>query len=267
VLAKQRQATILDHVQRRGAVRVSELIDLLGVSDMTVRRDITALERRGVVQKVHGGVAALPERATHEPDFRTKSLRELDEKQAIARRATELVTPGTAIAISAGTTTYALATFLLDVPRLTIVTNNVPVADLLHERGRHDQTVVLVGGVRTPSDALVGPVAVSTIRTLHVDVFFMGVHGMDVHAGFTSPNLLEAEANRALVDTATRLVVLADHTKHGVVGLSAIAPLARADVLVTDDGLAADAAAELAEHVGRLETVRVAGRPVVPGAV
>ena len=93
--------------------------------------------------------------------------------------------------------------------------------------GRTDQTVVLTGGLRTPSDALVGPVADAAIRSLHVDLLFMGVHGMDERSGFTTPNLIEAETNRALVGSARRLVVVADHTKWGIVGLTTIAALQR----------------------------------------
>jgi DeoR/GlpR family transcriptional regulator of sugar metabolism len=85
--------------------------------------------------------------------------------------------------------------------------------------GTARQTVVLAGGVRTPSDALVGPVTISALRQLHLDVVFLGVHGMDPHRGFTTPNLLEADVDRAFVDAAQRLVVIADHTKWGVVGL------------------------------------------------
>ena len=110
-------------------------------------------------------------------------------------------------------------------PGLTVVTNSIPVADVFYRAGRPDQTVVLTGGTRTPSDALVGPVAVAAIRTLHLDLLFLGVHGMSERAGFTTPNLMEAETNRALVAAAARLVVLADHTKWGTVGISSIAAL------------------------------------------
>src|SRR6266536_1683245 len=139
--------------------------------------------------------------------------------------AAEFVEPGTAVAVTAGTTTHALAHYLARVPELTVVTNSLPVAEVLDASGRPDQTVVLSGGIRTPSDALVGPVAVRAIRSLHVDWAFMGVHGIHPDAGFTSPNLLEAETNRAVLASARRLVVLADHTKWEVVGLSTIASL------------------------------------------
>src|SRR6202012_5228526 len=108
------------------------------------------------------------------------------------------------------------------------------------------------GGLRTPSDALVGPIAVQTISGLHVDCLLMGVHGMDPVSGFPPPNLMEAEMDRAMVASAGRLVVLADHTKWGGIGLSAIAPLSGAIILVSDSGLTAEAREVIEGTVGEL---------------
>ncbi len=244
-LAPQRQALILDRVRQEGAVRVADLVEMLGVSDMTVRRDLGVLHARGLLEKVHGGAAAIPGSALFEPGFSAKSQLMETQKEAIASAAMRLVEPGTAIAISAGTTTYALARHLVDVPGLTVVTNSVPVADVLYTQGRVDQTIILSGGVRTPSDALVGPFAVDVIRSLHVDTVFLGVHGLDVRYGFTTPNILESATNRAMIEAGRRLVVLADHTKWGVIGVSSIAPIAEADILIMDDGLDDSAQEEL----------------------
>lgn len=258
LLAEQRRALILDEVRRRGGVRVNELTRKLGVSDMTVRRDLDALARQGVLEKVHGGAVPVVEASTHEPGFEVKSGLELTAKEDIARTAAELVAPGTAIALSGGTTTYALAHHLLDVPELTVVTNSVRVADVFHSAQRTSgqrqggATVVLTGGVRTPSDSLVGPVADQAIASLHFDVLFLGVHGISVEAGLSTPNLAEAETNRRLVQSARRVVVVADHTKWGTVGLSSFAALEQVDTLVTDAGLPAEAREEISEHLRRL---------------
>jgi DeoR/GlpR family transcriptional regulator of sugar metabolism len=264
LLAEQRRALILDEVRRRGGVRVNELTRKLGVSDMTVRRDLDALARQGVLEKVHGGAVPVVEASTHEPGFEAKSGLELTAKEDIARAAAELVAPGSAIALSGGTTTYALAHQLVDVPDLTVVTNSVRVADVFHAAQRTSgprqgaATVVLTGGVRTPSDSLVGPVADQAIAALHFDVLFLGVHGISVEAGLSTPNLAEAETNRRLVQSARRVVVVADHTKWGTVGLSSFAALEQVDTLVTDAGLPAEARAEISEHLRRLV---VAGEP------
>ncbi len=236
-LARQRQTLILERVREQGAVRVADLVRDLGVSDMTVRRDLETLHERGLIEKVHGGAAAIEGSSLFEPGFTVKSSLMQREKSAIAGYAAGLVTPGTAIAISAGTTTYALARKLIDCPGLTVLTNSVPVADVLYKDGRADQTVILSGGVRTPSDALVGPFAVEVIRSLHVDTVYLGSHGIDARTGLTTPNILESETNRALVQAGRHLVVLADHTKWGVIGISAVSRLEDADAVITDAGL------------------------------
>lgn len=255
MLAQQRQAAILDRVRAAGGVRVSELATEYGVSDMTIRRDLESLADRGLLAKVHGGATTVNPGSAHEPGFDAKSVRQRIEKAAIVMRAATMVSPGDAIALSAGTTTAGLAQRLVDVPSLTVVTNSIPAADIFYRAGRPDQTVVLTGGVRTPSDALVGPVAVAAVAKLHLDMLFLGVHGMSERAGYTTPNLMEAETNRALVEAAERLVVLADHTKWGTVGISSIVPLDRADVLITDDGLDAEARDVLEEAVKDLVVV------------
>ncbi|GAB2325425.1 DeoR/GlpR family DNA-binding transcription regulator [Streptomyces variabilis] len=262
LLAEQRRTLILDEVRRRGGVRVNELTRRLGVSDMTVRRDLDALARQGVLEKVHGGAVPVVEASTHEPGFEAKSGLELTAKEDIARTAAELVPPGAAIALSGGTTTFALAHRLTGVPDLTVVTNSVRVADVFHAAQRSSgsrqgaATVVLTGGVRTPSDSLVGPVADQAIAALHFDLLFLGVHGISAEAGLSTPNLAEAETNRRLVQSARRVIVVADHTKWGTVGLSSFASLEQVDTLVTDSGLSAEARAEVSEHLRRLMVAR-----------
>ncbi|MCU1666859.1 MAG: hypothetical protein QOI36_4201 [Pseudonocardiales bacterium] len=251
MLARQRQELILDAVRTTGGARVSELVERLGVSDMTVRRDIDVLATRGLVTRVHGGATAAGS-SVDEPGFAAKSGLHTAAKQAIAAAAAALIEPGASVALSAGTTTHAVASALLTVPRLTVVTNSLRVAEVLHESPRDDLTVVLTGGERTPSDALVGPVAVAALRRLHVDWLLMGVHGMDAEAGFTTPNLVEAETNRALVASARRVAVVADNSKWGVVGLSTIATLDEVDVVVTDGGLEEDARKILQSSCARL---------------
>jgi DeoR/GlpR family transcriptional regulator of sugar metabolism len=256
-LARQRQGLILERVREQGGVRVADLVHSLGVSDMTIRRDLELLHDRGLLEKVYGGATAVEASSKWEPGFTIKSAMMEREKARIAVAAAAMVVPGTAIAISAGTTTYALARQLIDVPGLTVVTNSVPVADVLHRDGRSDQTVILSGGVRTPSDALVGPFAVEVIHSVHVDTVFMGVHGMDPRSGFTTPNILEAETDRALVEAGRRLVLLADHTKWGVIGISSIGRLEEANVVITDSGLDHAAVAYISGAVRRLIIVDV----------
>ncbi len=261
MLAAQRRSEIMARLERDGIVRVSQLVSALGVSDMTIRRDLLTLHEQGALEKVHGGAVVRTEPSSAEPGFAAKSVRQLAQKEAIAARAAELVRPGSAIAVSAGTTTFALAQHLVAIPGLTVVTNSVWVADLLHDARGPGHTVLLTGGVRTPSDALVGPIAIASLRSLHLDAVFMGVHGMDVKAGYSTPNLLEAETNRAMIASGRRLVVVADSTKWSVVGLSSMAALSEASTLVTDTALSQAARQALSEHVDETLLVEPAEEP------
>lgn len=237
MLAAERHAVILDQLAQLRTVRVSDLVELLGVSDMTIRRDLDRLHHQGQLEKVHGGATAHQDPSTSEPGFEAKSSLALAQKEAIGERAAALVKPGSSVAISAGTTTHVLARHLVNIPSLTVVTNSVMAAEVLYRGGNRDLTVLLTGGLRTPSDALVGPIAITALRSLHLDTVFMGVHGMDSRAGYTTPNLMESETNQAMASSSRRLVVLADSSKWGVLGLSTICPLEDADVVISDTGL------------------------------
>lgn len=255
MLAQQRQVRILAELRRDGAVRVSDLTDLLGVSDMTVRRDLEQLAAEGLARKVHGG-AVLASQVAFEPGFEAKSQVAQPAKNAIAERAAELIRPGAAIALSAGTTTWAMAQHIATMANLTVVTNSTTVADAIAALDIGNTiSVILTGGVRTPSAALVGPVADRSIQGMHVDQLFLGVHGMDARAGFTTPNLAEATTDRALVESAREVVVLADSSKWGVVGLADIGPLSIAQTVITDDALPPDALRTLSESVHTVMTV------------
>ncbi len=247
MLANQRRDHIVDVVRREGSVRVRDLAEQLDVSEMTIRRDLDALAELRVLDKVHGGALRIGPASSFEPGFDAKQQRQTAEKEAIARAAMAFVEPGSAIGLTAGTTTWRFAQLLRDVPTLTVVTNAPSIARTLYDQGGH--SVVLTGGTRTPSDALVGQLATRALATLHIDVLFLGVHGMDAGLGFSTPNMAEAEVNRAFIDAARRVVVLADHTKWATRGLAQIAPLDRADVVISDPALPAAARDEL-DRVG-----------------
>ena len=258
MLAGQRQQLILREVRRRGSVRVSELSELLSVSDMTVRRDLDVLADSGLVEKVHGGATAPSLSPTDDPGLEARLRRRMREKEAIAEAARDLVRPGQVVGLTAGTTTLRVAEMLLDMPSLTIVTNSIHIAGALLRDGRRDLTVVVTGGVCTPPDTLVGPLAAATLSSIHLDVVFLGVHGMAADAGFTSPHLLESEIDRTFIASSDTVVVVADHTKWGVRGLSGVADLDAVDTLVTDSGLSAPARRVLEQKVGRLILAPVA---------
>ena len=242
LLGRQRRDEILSLVDTNGAVRVRDLTERFGVSEMTIRRDIDSLASVNLLVRVHGGATRKVQAAlsVDEPGFAVKSKRHLPEKRAIAARAASRIRPGSAIGITAGTTTYHMLPHLADIAQLTVVTNSLAIAGTLSASSPSGRQVVLTGGSPTPSNAIVGPIAERCLAGLHLDQLFMGVHGIDA-TGFTTPNLAEAQTNLAFITAAREVCVLADASKWGLVGLGTIAPLGAADVVVSDEGLAAEA--------------------------
>jgi DeoR/GlpR family transcriptional regulator of sugar metabolism len=241
MLAAERRARILQEVSNTGAVKISHLARALAVSEVTIRRDIESLTERGLVDKVHGGVTANSLSSIKEPPFAINSRKLPVEKSAIAKVAAGLVQPGQSIALLGGSTVFSLAQRLLDVPSLTIVTNSVPISNLFAQNPRVDQTVVLAGGLRTPTDSLVGSITSQIFARFNLDLVFLGTHGMDEEFGFSSPNLIEGETNREVINRARKMVVLVDHTKWGQRGFSSYAPLELADIVITSEGLSPEA--------------------------
>lgn len=233
LLREQRQQAILDELETAGSVSVADLSRRLEVSDMTVRRDLEDLSDQKLLRKVHGGAVPVPKTAA-EPHFAKKQKLNRPEKQAIARAALALINDGDTVAFSAGTTTWQIAEALKRTHKdLTFITNSTNIALTLQENGW--EKIVLSGGsFRTPSDALVGPFADRTLRTVNADVLFLGVHGVHPDAGLTTPNTAEAETDLCLVEAAQKVVVVADHSKLGVVALAKIIPLSRVDAFITD---------------------------------
>jgi DeoR family fructose operon transcriptional repressor len=243
VYAEERQAAIVEQARLDGRVEVATLAESLGVTTETVRRDLTALERAGVLRRVHGG--AIPvERLGFEPAVDTREQVATSEKEAIAKAALDELPVDGAIALDAGTTTLRLAEAIPADRELTVVTNGLPIAVLL--AGRPNLTVHLVAGrVRSRTLAAVGEAAVSFLRDVYVDVAFIGANGFSAERGFTTPDADEAATKRALIASAGRSVVLADSTKYAVNHFAAFAGPADVDLLITDSGLDARKASGL----------------------
>ena len=241
--ATERQDAILSTARLAGRVEVRELAESLDVTPETVRRDLTALERRGLLHRVHGG--AIPvERHGVEQAVAERETRMSAEKDRIARAALDELPDGGAILLDAGTTTIRLAELLPADRELTVVTHSLPIASLL--AGRPHLTLHLLGGVvRGRTLAAVGSWAEREMRDVYADVAFLGTNGLTVAQGLTTPDLAEAGVKRALVASARRTVVLADHTKIGRSEFANVAPLSAVDTLVTDSGLEPDLADEI----------------------
>ena len=241
--AEERQQRILEQARRDDRVDVADLADELDVTPETVRRDLTVLERHGLVRRVHGG--AIPvERLGFEPDVTTRSERLIAEKDRIAKAALDDVPSEGAIILDAGTTTARLAEHLPTDRELTVVTNSLQIGTLVSTR-RNITTYLIGGRVRGRTMANTGEWALHALAGLYVDVAFLGTNGLDVERGLTTPDQAEAAVKRAFVRCARRTVVMADHSKIGQVHFAHVADLADIEKVVTDTGLDDETAAEI----------------------
>lgn len=240
---EERQAAILHEARSKGRVDVGELAVDFDVTPETVRRDLTALERHGLLRRVHGG--AIPvERLGFEPGLQTRDTTMGAEKERIARAALAELPVDGAILLDAGTTTARLADVLPADRELTVVTNGLPIAMKLS--ARPNVKVLTIGGrVRGRTLAMVDQWALRVLSETYVDVAFLGTNGISVERGLTTPDVAEAAVKRAMLLAARRAVVLCDHTKVGNDCFARFGQLGEVDTIVTDEGLDLELAADL----------------------
>ena len=238
MLIPQRQSRLRDMLSRRGMCDLETLAAELNVSQSTVRRDVEFLEQSGLVERTHGGVIWIGDRAgsTRPYAFHQRMSYRVDEKRRIARAARSLVQPGQTILIDGGTTTFYFAQELLGQP-LQIVTNSLPIANLF----LNDENVelVLTGGLMYPRyGVLLGPMAENILATIHTQTLFLSVAG--IHDGtLYNQNVLLVQAERRMMEQAQKVVLLVDSAKFDQQALSKLCELAEIDVVVSDAGLTA----------------------------
>lgn len=240
----ERQQEILRLARSKGRVDVVALAEELQVTTETVRRDLTLLERAGVLRRVHGG--AIPvERLGFEPALAARDAVMVAEKERIAKAALAEVPDEGVILLDAGSTTTRLADALPTNRDLTVVVNSPPLATRL-AAGSHLSVIILGGRVRGRTLAAVDDWGWHPLRQMCIDVAFMATNGFSFEHGLTTPDPAEAAMKREMIGAARRVVLLADHTKFGNDYFACFGTLADVDVLVTDSGLDESLAADLA---------------------
>lgn len=241
--AAERQQRIVEQARADGRVEVASVAAALGVTPETVRRDLTILERHGVLRRVHGGAIPL-ESLGFEPRLAVRQERYTAEKERLAKRALEELPAEGTVLIDAGSTTQLLAENLPYDRELTVVTNSLPVAAAV--AGRENLTLYVVGGrVRGRTMAAVGEWATHALAGVAVDVAFLGTNGLTVRRGLTTPDQDEAASKRAMAAASRRVVVLCDHSKIGADHFAQFATLADVDTVITDTELDDETAAEI----------------------
>jgi DeoR/GlpR family transcriptional regulator of sugar metabolism len=234
LLPGDRLEVIESLLEQHGRVRASELAELFGVTDETIRRDLTRLAKTGRIRREHGGAAT-----GRAQDERTTSVRLREnaaEKIAIGNRAALLVEEESTIALDSGTTTLCLARALRSRVGLLVVTTAVTNAfELVDAPG---VTVVMAGGVVRPATyGATGRFTVAMLHDVHVNQAFLGIHSVSAKAGLTYPRFEEADVKRAMIEAASRVVLLADHSKFGRESLVKVAPLTAVHTIVTTPGI------------------------------
>ena len=226
----ERQKLLLEHLGETGNCSIDELCQRFDVSEMTIRRDLSALQQEGLLVRTHGG-AKLTEAAFFEISFAAKTTQFVQEKRRIAERAAEMVHDGDRVIIDSGTTTGHLARCVKD-RRITVVTNALNVASDLIDSRQID--VHLCGGaLRRGPLAVVGPLATRFFEFLRCDRIFLGVEGIDRSGAMTVPDIEEALVKQSMMKAAREVIVLADHSKLGRNSLGVIESLANVTTLIT----------------------------------
>jgi DeoR family fructose operon transcriptional repressor len=235
--AEERQEAIAALVISKGRASVTELAQTYDVTTETVRRDLAALDKAGVVRRVHGG--AVPVRALHlvEPGVGERESTRSDFKDAIAAAALDYVPrPGASMLLDAGTTTARIAALLPTDRELVVVTNSVPIAARL--AATNSVSLQLLGGrVRGVTQAAVGEQTLRVLDSIRVDIAFIGTNAISVRHGLSTPDSEEAAVKRAMVRSANYVVVAADSSKVGREDFVSFAPISSVDTLITDTEL------------------------------
>jgi DeoR family transcriptional regulator of aga operon len=240
---EDRLGIILEKLSQHTSVGVPELALELDVSQASVRRDLRLLEDQQLLTRTHGGAVASG--VLYELPMRYRGGRHQDAKRAIARRALELLPADvTSIGLNGGSTTTEVARALMSHGRLRVVTNALNIASELAVRAQID-LVVSGGSARAESYELVGPIAEATLAGLNLDVAILGVDGITAKAGLTTHHEVEAQTNRAILNTAERVIVVADATKIGRRAFARISEISAVSDLVTDSGADPQAVADL----------------------
>ena len=244
MLPAERRQRIIDILRKTFTVRSSRLSELMHVSEMTIRRDLETLERNGLIERTHGGAVFRQETVAGRFHYQSSIRENIREKEHIARLAAAMVEPHDVIFLGEGTTAALVVRFLEAGAPVTIFTNNL---GLLPEIEESTIEVIFLGGVyNTMSNALSGPITLEMIRSVNATKVLLGADALSLSAGMTTPNIEIASIQRSMVkQTRGEVIVMANHTKFGLVAEMAIVPLKQIDVLVTNRPIADDFQHEL----------------------
>lgn len=232
MFAELRRKEIAKLVQEKGTVTVEDLCAMYSVSAATIRNDLTELERVGALQRTHGGAIG-HSFVNYEPTSQEKEIKNVVQKQAIARKAMEYIHPGDVIVLDTGTTTYELAKLVGKIANLTVITNDLKIACLLEQS--NTITVILLGGtVRHQFHCTYGTSVVNALDALYVNTAFLATNGLSLRRGLSTPSMEIAEIKRKIISISDQVILLADSSKQGQESFASFAQLEEVNTLITD---------------------------------
>lgn len=235
LFAEERKAGILQLLLDNSKLLVPEICEIFGVSPATARNDLREMENAGLLKRTHGGAISIS-RVGFELDSYQKIVKNQAEKQKIAKLAMEYVEDGDIIAVDTGTTTLEFARLLPVKKGLTVVLNDLIIAEYLEEHS--DANIILTGGaMRRNFHCVIGPIAIRSMQGLSVDKAFIATNGITVKTGLTTPDLNQAEVKKTMIDIAAQVTVLCDSSKIGYNGFVQVAPISAIHRLITDRGI------------------------------
>lgn len=230
----KRRNFILDQLENEGKVTIDELSVELDVSMMTIRRDLDQLESEGRVIRVHGG-AVLPRPLISETSFLEKEIRKVDQKRQIVKKAFSYIQEGQTLILDSGTTTLELAKLLKHSKNITIITNDIKIASELLES---DLKVIVTGGeLQNDIGALFGSWTQHFLKDIHVDIFFLGAHAVDLQAGVTSPTHEKSSIKQLMIQAAENTWLLADSSKLNHKSFAKVCRLEELTGFITDNDI------------------------------
>lgn len=245
LLNTERQQRIAQFIRERRRATVAELSERFGVSQATIRRDLEKLDRRGEIRRAHGGAVAL-ERAAPEPPVVQRMSECEEEKRKIGQAAARLIQDGETIFLGSGTTTLEVARNLGDKKDLTVITNALTIANQLADN--RNITLIITGGLFRHSElSMIGYICEQALRELRADKVIMGMRAISIEEGLTNDDLSETMTDRAIIQFAPEVILVADHSKFGTVSTALVAPVSAVHKLVTDDKAPRDMVAKLRE--------------------
>jgi DeoR family L-fucose operon activator len=245
MLVAERYEKIVRLVNERGSIRVSELSELCGVTEETIRRDLDRLESEGRLRRSHGGAVSVKEQQPEIPYFE-REVMHAEEKKRIAQEAVQWIQPHDKVLLDASSTAWYMASYLPDIP-LTVLTNSIKVATELS--GKEKIAVISTGGqLARGSLSYVGPLAERSLDSYHVDKLFLSCKGVHLERGISESNELQALVKKKMIDIADQVILLADSSKFGVRAFTHVADLDEVDAVISDRNMSEETFSQLQER-------------------